>query len=973
MTSETRRQVFRYGIPIDLVVLGTGIGLLFPRIGLLIALYLLAVAVSAWKGGWRSGLTAMIVALPALFGIFGDSLHGSQLAAFVIIAVTLCVVSGLRRWPVHRPRATLLPGDLAAGAAFEQPVAAPTGEPWLRQWIADMATTLAARREALERRAREKRDRLRRWIGEIAAKLAAQRETIEREAREKKELRQRLAAERAEFQRAAAERVATGRANIEETKRADERVAPLAAPVAVRGPSPLRRWIGDIEAKRAARRETIERLAQEQKELRQRLAAEREARQRAAAERAASERAEIERAKLANVPAASTLAPKPQWGGTRFTTWLRRSGPGRPAVNLNLTKIPTNAAPIRRAAVPQPRPVVQGPRKPRILLHERHRGSADSVLPQLKARGIEVEVVERWIDAVDEIFRFRPDAIFLDTELPDFIGIYRSLVRHSPNLPIVLTVQTGPLPNVPRAASAVRPYDPERLSHIARKAMTESKAMVARQSRPVPPGNQIFLAAQKKAAVGDLQQSGRYEITCVTCSIAFSAVEGEWCSCLTKERTLICPNCLMCFCKAPPSYRENFWLNAPPRLFERRNDELRRQQMPVTENIPPEQVRRPLVMLVEDDKDIPGIVKAICDRLGYGFVAANNGQDGLTLARLYFPNLILADAFMPKLDGREMCRVLKEELWSSDCRMVIMTGLYTDMKYKTEALKRFRVDDYLSKPVSITDLIDVLQKYLEDLPSKEEKVPNHHIPLSELLESTAASQARLPIAALEGTKEPERYPLCCFTCGKIFDAAEADWCTCLGRDQTLVCPYCNNCFCKAPAPWNGRFWVDAPSSLFERKIVGSKRNGVVLLNPSAAEVKRPLILLVEDDENIQLIVKTVVTTMGYGFIVGANGEEGLALAREYKPNLILSDAFMPKLDGREMCRLLKEDPATARVKVIIITGLYTDRKYRDEALSYFKVDDYAAKPLSVDDLIKLMKKHLPQEVQPSTPEHSSVG
>lgn len=128
-------------------------------------------------------------------------------------------------------------------------------------------------------------------------------------------------------------------------------------------------------------------------------------------------------------------------------------------------------------------------------------------------------------------------------------------------------------------------------------------------------------------------------------------------------------------------------------------------------------------------------------------------------------------------------------------------------------------------------------------------------------------------------------------------------------------------------------------------------------------MKRPLILLVEDDENVQLIVKTVVTSMGYGFIAGANGQEGLALAREYNPDLILSDAFMPKLDGREMCRLLKEDPATARARAIIMTGLYTDRKYRNEALDYFKVDDYVAKPLAVDDLIKLFKKHLPHEVQ----------
>ena len=222
-----------------------------------------------------------------------------------------------------------------------------------------------------------------------------------------------------------------------------------------------------------------------------------------------------------------------------------------------------------------------------------------------------------------------------------------------------------------------------------------------------------------------------------------------------------------------------------------------------------------------------------------------------------------------------------------------------------------------------------------------------------------------PMHVVERRPQTDSYEVCCFTCNNMFDATRAEWCTCLGRDQTLVCSECGNCFCRAPSIYKERFWVDAPSTLFERKMIGSKRNVALNGSPDPAELRRPLILLVEDDENIQLIVKTVVTTMGYGFIAGANGQEGLTLAREYNPDLILSDAFMPKLDGREMCRLLKEDPSTARAKAIIMTGLYTDRKYRAEALSYFKVDDYVAKPLAVDDLIKLMKKHLPQDAQPT--------
>lgn len=453
-------------------------------------------------------------------------------------------------------------------------------------------------------------------------------------------------------------------------------------------------------------------------------------------------------------------------------------------------------------------------------------------------------------------------------------------------------------------------------------------------------------------------------------------MSADWCSCLAKERTLVCTNCLACFCKAPPAYKEKFWVEAPPPLFERKTNDARRQEAGLPQNPPASAVRRPLVLTVEDDEEIQAIVQRVCLNLGYGFIWATNGQDGMNLAREYKPDLILSDAFMPKLDGREMCRMLKELPEHADCRMIVMTGLYTDTKYRSEAVKRFHVDDYVAKPVAITELINLLQKHLEGvtgLPAQEDLHELHRAPIDEeaevvgedevtladVLAGEPASEPKLSVAARPASED---YAVCCYNCQNMFDATRAEWCSCVGRDNTLVCEHCGGCFCKAPAAYRERFWIDAPPSLFERKMIGSKRNIVARHNPAPAEVKRPLILLVEDDENVQLIVRTVVSSMGYGFVVGANGQEGLSLAREYNPDLILSDAFMPKLDGREMCRLLKEDASTARAKAIIMTGLYTDRKYRNEALDYFKVDDYVAKPLAVDDLIKLFKKHLPYEV-----------
>jgi CheY-like chemotaxis protein len=408
---------------------------------------------------------------------------------------------------------------------------------------------------------------------------------------------------------------------------------------------------------------------------------------------------------------------------------------------------------------------------------------------------------------------------------------------------------------------------------------------------------------------------------------------------------VVCTNCLTCFCKAAPAYEETFRMNAPPRLFERRVAEQQRQSAGMAANLPPAEVKRPLVLLVEDDEEIQAVMQRVCANLRYGSISATNGQDGLELARLYRPNLIFADSFLPKLDGREMCRLLKQDPAFAGTKMVVMTGLYTDAQFKGESIKRFGIDDFLARPVSITDLINLLQRHLEGtlfLPAQENLHALHRKEFD-----PASAPART-------------YDVACVNCGDMFDAANANWCADSG--STLVCEHCGKCFCKAPE-YRQRFWADAPAVLFERKMIAAMRDPSTASNLPLSDVKRPLIALLENDEAIQLLVKTVVSALGYGFVAGGNAHDAQTLVHEYAPDLILADAWTPNVDGREICRQLKEDPATAHIKAIVMTGRYSDRTYRHEAQSQFKVDDCIPKPLVVADLLAMVKKHLPQEVR----------
>lgn len=1150
MKEQTRRNILRYGIAIDLVILATGVGMLVPPTpAVLIFTYAAAAALSVWRGGWQGGLTALLLSIAALLGVFPEAATASNLAALAAASVA---GSALVMWAT-RPRAVTEP---EAAERVTGPVAVPAldltaiqedfaQQPLERSTLAEVVplesraeaerirqqereaaererAAAEAERVRLENELREQREaeerveaarraaeeeatRQRLEAERIAAeaervaaeaeagrqraeaerqRVEAEKERLENELRAKRELEERVEAarraaeEEAERQRLEAERIAAEAARqraeteAERVRLEAERVRldeELQERLAQERETAQRELQERLEAERRAAEEDLRRqLEQERqamragveqelaagreliaKEVTDRVAKEteervaRETEERVAkelAERIAKEKDERIARELAEFvaketeqtlprPAEEHIAaapppakpkpspePKPSLLDT-ISGWFRREERPR-TVNLKNKRLPANTA-RRSHAAPAPSRSSAGsssssavPNRPRLLLIERRRATADTIAPKLKHRGVEIEVVERWVDAVDEIFRFKPHAVFLDTEHPELERMHRTVSEKSTQMPIVLTGRAGSTPpSMKRAAFIGRPYDVEEVVRLAQTAQTRPEELLAEQMLPrtqptraaAPPATMVTApslrapAAPAKTAHAPApaaraevlppvkpSNDSDYEIVCFNCRAPFNAIDADWCSCLAKERTLVCTNCLVCFCKAPPAYKEKFWVAAPPRLFERKTSEARKQGAALRPNLSPQDVKRPLVLAVEDDEEIQVIVQRVCTNLEYGFIWATNGQDGLDLAKEYRPNMILSDAFMPRLDGREMCRMLKEDPSFVETRMVVMTGLYTDTKYRSEAVKRFHVDDYVAKPVAITDLINLLQKHLEGvtgLPIQEDLYELHrqHLDLHEQLETADGGEYATEVeeeggvalaSILPDTPEmvpvarvrSDSYEVCCFNCQETFDATRADWCSCVGRDNTLACHHCGGCFCKAPAAYRERFWIDAPPSLFERKMIGSKRNLGARVNPAPTDVKRPLILLVEDDENVQLIVRTVVSNMGYGFVVGADGQEGLTLAREYGPDMILSDAFMPKLDGREMCRLLKEDPSTARSKAVIMTGLYTDRKYRNEALDYFKVDDYVAKPLAVDDLIKLFKKHLPQEL-----------
>jgi CheY-like chemotaxis protein len=113
------------------------------------------------------------------------------------------------------------------------------------------------------------------------------------------------------------------------------------------------------------------------------------------------------------------------------------------------------------------------------------------------------------------------------------------------------------------------------------------------------------------------------------------------------------------------------------------------------------------------------------------------------------------------------------------------------------------------------------------------------------------------------------------------------------------------------------------------------------------------ILAVDDENDVLLIIKTALQSEGYKVLTATNGFDGLAIAEDQSPCLILLDLMMPEMDGMEVLRKLKESKKTDRIPVIILTGLSDRNKVRqalDQGTSY-----YIVKPFDYQDLVSKVK------------------
>ena len=116
----------------------------------------------------------------------------------------------------------------------------------------------------------------------------------------------------------------------------------------------------------------------------------------------------------------------------------------------------------------------------------------------------------------------------------------------------------------------------------------------------------------------------------------------------------------------------------------------------------------------------------------------------------------------------------------------------------------------------------------------------------------------------------------------------------------------------------------------------------------------PLVLIVDDSDRNRKLARDVLRSARFRTLEAATAEEGIALASEHQPDVILLDLRLPDLDGTEAARRLGAGPRTSHIPIVAVTALPLDA--RDDWLSAAGFAGYITKPIDIDSFPDLVRR-----------------
>ncbi|MBI4677923.1 MAG: response regulator [Elusimicrobia bacterium] len=116
------------------------------------------------------------------------------------------------------------------------------------------------------------------------------------------------------------------------------------------------------------------------------------------------------------------------------------------------------------------------------------------------------------------------------------------------------------------------------------------------------------------------------------------------------------------------------------------------------------------------------------------------------------------------------------------------------------------------------------------------------------------------------------------------------------------------------------------------------------------------VVIAEDEFAVAENLKALMAARGYKVFTAADGVQAVEVARKERPDILLLDILMPKMGGYDVCRILKSDPATQHIKIVVITAL--GRMGDIETAFQHGASDYVIKPFDQEKLFRTLDKVL---------------
>ncbi len=176
-------------------------------------------------------------------------------------------------------------------------------------------------------------------------------------------------------------------------------------------------------------------------------------------------------------------------------------------------------------------------------------------------------------------------------------------------------------------------------------------------------------------------------------------------------------------------------------------------------------------------------------------------------------------------------------------------------------------------------------------------------------------------------------------------------------DHSLTCPQCEHVFPLRQMPVPGsRMEAQCPQCHY---LVGVLHRGAEAVTHTATPIVQAKILVVEDTKFFRAYLNDLLVNAGFQVIMAQDGVEALEyLSREF-PDLVITDVLMPRMNGFELCRRIKDRPETSTLPVIMMTQVYTRAHHEREAMGVHGADDYIVKPFQPNDLLTRIWRFLP--------------